>query len=310
MSEAAIPSQMSTPASLAWTRFKTHRLALASLCVLGLLALLSAAAPLIETALGVDATSVNLLNRYAPPSADHWLGTDELGRDVLIRLLYGGRISLSVALAAATTAAIIGTFIGLMAGYFGGRLDSLLMRFTDGVIAMPVLPLLIVVAAIDLTKLGFDPETANAQITGVIKIIVIIALFSWTTVARLVRAATLSVREREFTEAARALGAGTPRVMLVHVLPNVVSPIVVAMTLSMGAMILVESALSFLGLGIQAPLPTWGNMLSGALEFVYTSPGLAVWPGLLIFITVISFNFLGDGLQDALDPRALQRKKA
>ena len=310
MTEAAIPAQMSTPASLAWTRFKTHRLALASLCVLLVLALLSAAAPLLETVLGVDATTVNLLNRYSPPSAEHWLGTDELGRDVLIRLLYGGRVSLAVALAAASTAAVIGTLIGLMAGYFGGRLDSLLMRFTDGVIAMPILPLLIVVAAIDLTKLGFDEETANAQLTGVIKIILIIALFSWTTVARLVRAATLSVREREYTEAARALGASTPRVLLVHILPNVVSPIVVAMTLSMGVMILVESALSFLGLGIQAPLPTWGNMLSGALEFVYTSPALAVWPGLLIFITVISFNFLGDGLQDALDPRALQRKKA
>ncbi len=290
---------------LLWRRFLRHRLALASLLVLALLAAITLAAPLIEAALGLDANRVDLLARFAPPSAAHPLGTDELGRDLLLRLLYGGQVSLAVGLAAALGAAVIGTALGLLAGYYGGTLDALLMRLADSVIALPLLPLLIVLVAIDLTKLGLPEGLATSENVSLYRIVFLIALVGWTTVARLVRGATLSMRTREFVRAAEALGAGAPRVMLVHILPNVVSPIIVATTLSVGNVILLESVLSFLGLGIQPPIPSWGNMLTGAQELIWTAPALAVWPGALIFVTVIAFNFLGDGLQDALDPRAI-----
>ena len=290
---------------LLWRRFLRHHLALASLSVLVLMAAVVLAAPLIEWALGLDANRVNLLNRFAPPSAAHPLGTDELGRDLLLRLLYGGQVSLAVGLAAALGAAVIGTALGLLAGYYGGALDALLMRLADSVIALPLLPLLIVLVAVDLTKLGLPEGIATSENVSLYRIVILIALVGWTTVARLVRGATLSMRTREFVRAAEAMGAGAPRVMLVHILPNVVSPIIVATTLSVGNIILLESVLSFLGLGIQPPIPSWGNMLTGAQELIWTAPGLAVWPGALIFVTVIAFNFLGDGLQDALDPRAV-----
>jgi peptide/nickel transport system permease protein len=290
---------------LLWRRFLRHRLALASLLVLALLAAITLAAPLIEAALGLDANRVDLFARFAPSSAAHPLGTDELGRDLLLRLLYGGQISLAVGLAAALGAAVIGTALGLLAGYYGGTLDALLMRLADSVIALPLLPLLIVLVAIDLTKLGLPEGLATSENVSLYRIVFLIALVGWTTVARLVRGATLSMRTREFVRAAEALGAGAPRVMLVHILPNVVSPIIVATTLSVGNVILLESVLSFLGLGIQPPIPSWGNMLTGAQELIWTAPALAVWPGALIFVTVIAFNFLGDGLQDALDPRAV-----
>jgi peptide/nickel transport system permease protein len=289
-----------------WHRFLKHRLALGSLIVLVLLVLVALAAPLAEAALGLDATRVSLLARFQPPSAQHWLGTDELGRDLLLRLLYGGRVSLLVGLAAALFAAVIGTALGLLAGYYGGTLDALLMRLADGVIALPLLPLLIVLAAVDLTKLGLPVALATSEDVSLYRIVILISIVGWTTVARLVRGATLTMRTREFVRAAEALGAGAQRIMLVHILPNVVSPIIVATTLSVGNIILLESVLSFLGLGIQPPIASWGNMLTGAQEQIWSAPALAVWPGLLIFLTVIAFNFLGDGLQDALDPRAIQ----
>ena len=288
-----------------WRRFLRHRLALASLLGLALLAAIVLAAPLVEVALGLDAKRVDLLARFAPPSAAHPLGTDELGRDLLLRLLYGGQVSLAVGLAAALGAAVIGTALGLVAGYYGGSLDALLMRLADSVIALPLLPLLIVLAAVDLTKLGLPADLATSENASLYRIVFLIALVGWTTVARLVRGATLSMRSREFVRAAEALGAGAPRIMLVHILPNVVSPIIVATTLSVGNIILLESVLSFLGLGIQPPIPSWGNMLTGAQELIWSAPALALWPGALIFVTVIAFNFLGDGLQDALDPRAV-----
>ena len=291
---------------LLWRRFLEHRGAVASLVVLVLLALLALAAPLTEAALGLDATRVDLFNLKQPPSAANPLGTDELGRDLLLRLLYGGQVSLSVGLAAALGAAVIGTAIGLLAGYYGGWLDGLLMRLTDGVIALPLLPLLIVLAAIDLTKLGLPEDLATSENVSLYRIVILIALVGWTTVARLVRGAALALKAREFVRAAEALGAGHARIMLVHILPNAVSPIIVATTLSVGNIILLESVLSFLGLGIQPPIPSWGNMLTGAQELIWDAPALAVYPGLLIFATVIAFNFLGDGLQDALDPRAVK----
>jgi peptide/nickel transport system permease protein len=297
-----------TEPRLFWQRMRRNRAAWLSALILVIVASLALLAPAFEILLGVEATRVDLFNQYASPDTQHWLGTDEAGRDVFVRLLYGGRISLLVGLVAAIGAAVIGTSVGLFAGYHGGVLDTLLMRTTDGVIALPLLPLLIVLAAVDLTKLGVPDGIANSEMASLYRIIVIIAIVGWTTVARLVRAATLSVRTREFVRAAEAMGARPTKIMLRHILPNVVSPIVVATTLSIGAVILLESVLSFLGLGIQPPIPSWGNMLTNAQELATRAPALAVWPGVVIFVTVMAFNFLGDGLQDALDPRAVRRE--
>jgi peptide/nickel transport system permease protein len=297
-----------TEPRLFWQRMRRNRAAWLSALILVIVASLALLAPAFEILLGVEATRVDLFNQYASPDTQHWLGTDEAGRDVFVRLLYGGRISLLVGLVAAIGAAVIGTSVGLFAGYHGGVLDTLLMRTTDGVIALPLLPLLIVLAAVDLTKLGVPDGIANSEMASLYRIIFIIAIVGWTTVARLVRAATLSVRTREFVRAAEAMGARPTKIMLRHILPNVVSPIVVATTLSIGAVILLESVLSFLGLGIQPPIPSWGNMLTKAQELATRAPALAVWPGVVIFVTVMAFNFLGDGLQDALDPRAVRRE--
>ena len=293
-----------SPLSLAICRFRKHQLAIASLFLLLTMILMVLFAPLFERFLGVDANAIDLFNRMGQPSAAHLLGTDELGRDVLARLLYGGRISLATGLIAACIAASIGTVVGLFAGYFGGKLDALLMRFTDGVIALPLLPLLIVLAAIDLVKLGVPETIAQSENISFYRIILIVALVGWTTVARLVRGATLSFKEREFVMAAIGVGATHLHIMFRHILPNLISPVIVAVTLSVGNVILLESVLSFLGLGIQPPMPSWGNMLTNAQELIWQAPLLAVFPGLMIFITVICFNFLGDGLQDAFDPKA------
>jgi peptide/nickel transport system permease protein len=246
---------------------------------------------------------VDLLGRFGAPSAAHPLGTDELGRDLLVRLAYGGRISLGLGLVAALATALLGIAIGLPAGYYGGWLDALLMRLADSVIALPLLPLLIVLAAIDLTKLGLPAEWAHAPATSFLRVAILVALVGWTTVARLVRGTALSIRERDYVRAAEAMGARPLRIMLVHILPNLATPILVALTLSVGNVILFESVLSFLGLGIQPPWPSWGNMLTNAQELIWSAPMLAVWPGLFIFVTVISFNLVGDGLDAALDPR-------
>lgn len=285
-------------------RFRRHKLAVASGIVLGTLSLIVIMAPVIISAFGVDPTTVNLFARYGPPTSDNPLGTDELGRDVLARLILGGRVSLLVGLAATLAAAVIGTIVGLLSGYIGGRFDALIMRITDGVIALPALPLLIVLAALDLEKIGVPADIAASESTSLYRIIAIVALVGWTTVARLVRATTLSLKAQPFVLAARAQGASALRIMGRHILPNLASPIIVATTLSVGNVILLESVLSFLGLGIQPPIPSWGNLLTGAQETIWEAPWLAFYPGMLIFVTVIAFNFLGDGLQDALDPRA------
>jgi peptide/nickel transport system permease protein len=293
-----------SPLFLAFRRFRRHKLAIFSICVLLTLILAVVFAPLFEMWLGIGANDVDLFSRMVAPSLSHPLGTDELGRDVLLRLLYGGRISLFTGLTAACFAATIGTVIGLFAGYFGGRLDAVLMRLTDSVIALPLLPLLIVLAAIDLSKLGLPQSIVESENVSFYRIVLIVAITGWTAVARLVRGATLSIKEREFIMAAQGVGAGHLHVMFRHILPNLLSPIIVAVTLSIGGVILLESVLSFFGLGIQPPMASWGNMLTNAQQLIWESPMLAVYPGLLIFITVISFNFLGDGLQDAFDPKA------
>lgn len=287
---------------------RTRPLAIAAVAILAALVALSFAAPLIETALGLDSNEADLLQRYQPPSADHILGTDEIGRDVFLRLLYGGRVSLTVGFIAAVMAAALGTVVGIVAGYFGGRFDAVLMRVTDGVIALPLLPLLIVLAAVDLSKLGLT-GLAQSESASLYRIIAITALFGWTTVARLVRGTTLSLKNRDFVRAAVALGAQPLRVMAVHILPNAISPVIVATTLAVGQIILFESVLSFLGLGIQPPLPSWGNMLTNAQEVIWTAPYLAIYPGLLILLTVASCNLLGDALQDIFDPRTDRPKR-
>ena len=282
--------------------------AMISLIVLILITATCFAAPWFEHWLGTTAEAQNLFGRFQPPSAAHWLGTDSLGRDVFLRLLYGGQVSLIVGLTTAGFAAVIGTFIGLIAGFYRGIVDSLLMRLTDIVIALPLLPLLIVLAAVDLTKLGLSTDAAYAETTALYRIVVIIALVGWTTVARLVRASTLTVRTRPYVTAATALGVRDAAILRRHILPNVISPVIISTTLSIGTVILLESVLSFLGLGIQPPVPSWGNMLTNAQALIWNAPWLAIYPGLAIFITVIAFNLLGDGLQQALNPKSANRR--
>lgn len=277
--------------------------ALAGALVLAALAAAALSAPW----LAADPEAMNLSAIHAAPSLAHPLGTDELGRDVASRLLHGGRVSLAVALTTAVLAALLGTAIGLVAGFRGGWVDAVLMRLTDGVMALPLLPLLIVLAALDPAKLGIGDEARSSEAFIVGRMVAIIALVGWTGAARLVRAQTLTIKTRDYVRAATALGAGTGRIMIRHVLPNVASPMVVAATLSVGHIILVESALSFLGLGVQPPMASWGNMLTGAMNVIWTAPEQALWPGLAIFVTVLAFNLAGDGLQRLLDPRVSGR---
>ena len=273
------------------------------LLLLAAIAIASFAGPPLATALGVDPHEVDLLDRLAGPSPTHPLGTDELGRDVLFRLLEGGRVSLSIGIAAALAAAALGTGIGLLAGYIGGWTDRVLMRATDGLIALPLLPLLIVLAALDLTKLGLPAQLVRSDEISLLRILALTILVGWTTAARLVRGATLVTRSRDFVRAARSLGAGVPHILRLHILPNVLGPLIVATTLSVADVILLESVLSFLGLGIQPPLASWGSMLSNAQELIQSAPMLAVYPGMMIFLTVIACNLFGDALQQRWDPR-------
>jgi len=273
------------------------------LALLLVIAAASFAGPLVAHLSGADPAAVDLLDRFAGPSAVHPLGTDELGRDTLLRLLEGGRVSLTIGVAAALAAAAVGTAVGLAAGYLGGWTDRVLMRFTDGVIALPLLPLLIVLAALDLKKIGIPHALADSPGISLIRIVVLAVLVGWTTAARLVRGATLVTRRRDFVRAAQSLGAGVPHILWRHILPNVMAPLVVATTLSVGDIILLESVLSFLGLGVQPPLASWGSMLSNAEELITASPLLAVYPGAMIFLTVIACNLLGDALLQRFDPR-------
>jgi len=275
-------------------RFLMHRLAAASAVLLLLLSLASIFAFLAPH----DPATINAAERLQPPSATYWLGTDLLGRDVFSRLLYGGRISLSVGLLSTAVALLIGTTIGALAGYFGGAIDNALMRLVDVFLSFPSLFILIVIGSV----------LRNSQLAqfrgGLLPLAVIIGLLSWMTVARVVRATFLSLREVEFVEAARALGASDLRIMLLHILPGAVGPIIVQGTLQVAYSILVESGLSYLGFGIQPPTPSWGNMLNDAQRFMTRLPWLAVMPGAMIFLTVLAINYVGDGLRDALDPRS------
>jgi peptide/nickel transport system permease protein len=268
-----------------WHRLRRHRVAITSLGVLVLLAAACAIAPLLTS---YSASEQDLTLTFGSPDGAHWLGTDSLGRDQFARLLYGGRVSLSVGFGVAVLGGAFGTVIGMVAGYAGGITDTVLMRMTDFMLALPALIFLIV--------------AARAFGDSIPVVILLVAALAWMPLARIVRGMTMSVKEREFIVAARAAGAGPWRIMLRSILPNLVGVVIVNLTLTVAAAILLESALSFLGLGIQPPTPTWGNMLAGSKGYVQTAPWLVWFPGLAILLTVLCVNFLGDGLRDALDP--------
>jgi peptide/nickel transport system permease protein len=242
--------------------------------------------------------------RLQPPSLEHPFGTDTVGRDILARTIYGGQISILIGLTAMIVEVIIGVLIGAAAGYFGGRVDSLLMRFTEAVLVIPQIFLLLVMAKYFAGKIP-DMQVLGRSFSGsVIVIIFIIGITSWPYLARIVRAEFLSIKENEFILAARATGTPTSQIIFRHILPNSVAPIVVAATLGVASAITTEAYISFLGLGVRPPTATWGNMLEGAYNYIESAWWLWLFPGLLIALTVLSINFLGDGLRDALDPHS------
>lgn len=289
----------------AFDRFLRHRLAVTGMAVLALLVISCAVLPFL---LGGTRGATDLSQRFLQPSFAHPCGTDDLGRDVLRRLMEGGRISLLVGLFSALAGTLLGTTIGVLAGMNSGWVDSLLMRAADAFLALPLLPLMILLCALDPTTQAIKwlglPGLKRVLDPSLINILMLIVMFSWMTTARLVRSSLLVLREMEFVLAARVIGADAWRIATVHLLPNAMAPILVAVTLAVGRGILYESVLSFLGLGIQPPMPTWGNMLTNAQESLWKAPWLAVFPGAMILLTVVSVNFVGDGLRDAMDPRA------
>lgn len=273
---------------MAWRRFRRHRMAMAGAITIILLFIYAFGGGLIYTAEVANFTDTS--KRLSPPSMEHPFGTDTVGRDVLARTIQGGRISLMIGLSAAVLEILIGVLIGAMAGFYGGTIDALLMRFTEAMLIIPSLFLLIVAARI-----------VGGNVTW---IVIIFAITSWMYVARIVRAQFLSLKENEFVLAARSIGTPTHDIIFRHILPNSMAPIVVAATLAVATAILAEAYISFLGMGVQPPTATWGNMLDGSYNYIESAPWLWIFPGLLILLTVLSINFVGDGLRDALDPRS------
>ncbi|QOR34057.1 ABC transporter permease [Clostridium sp. 'deep sea'] len=277
-----------SPWAIGFKRIKKNKMALLALAILSLLVLIAIFAPFITK---YERDAVHPDSRYLPPSKDHLLGTDELGRDVLTRLIYGARASLSVGLVATSIAMIIGVVLGSISGYYGGWIDNVIMRLVDIIMCFPFFLMAIVIASM----IGQSIYT----------VMVVTGLLSWPSLARIVRAEILSIKEREFVEAARALGLKTKHIIVSHILPNAIAVIIVYVTLGIAGGILSEAGLSYLGLGVKPPQPSWGNMLRSAESFrsLTKHPWLWVPPGILIFITVLSINIFGDGLRDALDPK-------
>ncbi len=270
----------------AWRRFRRFKPAVAGLVMIAFIALLAIFAPLVSP---YDPYDINTATRGDAPSLAHPFGIDEVGRDMLSRTIYGSRIAMLVGLSATGISLVIGVLVGASAGYFGGFVDAILSRIVDALIAFPLLVLLIAMAA------ALGPSLRN--------VIIIIGVTVWGQYARVVRAEVLSLREREFVTAARTVGATDGRIIIRHIIPNVLGPIIVLASLSVAGIILLEAALSFLGLGVQPPTPSWGSMLSAGRTYILTYPHIAFFPGLAIVVTVLGFNLLGDGLRDALDPR-------
>jgi peptide/nickel transport system permease protein len=272
--------------SEAWRRFRRNRLAVLALAYLLVVHVVAALAPW----LGLhEPEAMDLLSQFAPPSREHALGTDETGRDVLARLVFGARTSLAVGLAAMVVAVSVGTTLGALSGFYGGLSETAIMRLTDGMLTVPTFFLALLVLAV------FGSSLVN--------VILVIGLTGWMVVARVVRAEVLRTLPQEFVAASRALGASEARVLVRHLLPQALPSIIVAATLGVAYAVLTESALSYLGLGVQPPMPTWGNMLTGAQHYVWKSPVLALYPGAAILLTVLSYNALGDALSDTFDPR-------
>jgi peptide/nickel transport system permease protein len=273
--------------ALFWGRFRRNRLALAALAFLAAIHLVAVGADVLAPH---DPAALDLLNQLAGPSATHPLGTDESGRDVLSRLIVGARTSLAVGLLAMLVAIVVGSVVGAVAGFYGRLTDGILMRFADGMLTIPTFFLALLVLAV------FGSSFAN--------VVLVIGATGWMVVSRVVRAEVLRTLPQEFVPAARVIGASDLRILFRHVMPQTFASVIVAATLGVAYAILTESALSYLGLGVQPPTPTWGNMLSGAQQYVWTKPQLAVYPGVLIMLCVLSYNVIGDALRDALDPRA------
>src|SRR5262245_14487814 len=285
--------------ALIWRRFNRHRLALVSAIVLLLMTTLVLAAPFS----GYSPTEQDPKNEFAKPSAEHWFGTDELGRDIFTRILYGGRVSLAVGIFSTLFSLMLGIIVGALSGYYGGWIDNILMRVTDAFLIMPVVFVLILFSAL----LREIPSLADFR-SSVWLVIIAIGAFAWMWPARLARGLFLVLREREFVSASRALGANDPRLIFLRILPNSIGPLLVSATLQMAYSIITESGLRYLGFGIQPPTPSWGNILESAQVHVYRAPWLAVFPGVMIFITVMAINFIGDGLRDAFDPYVVHEK--
>jgi peptide/nickel transport system permease protein len=294
MNDSVLPKRSSESLSaLVWRRFRLHPGAIAGSILLIILVL----SIILVSFSPYDPEVSDLGSRLEPPSWEHPFGTDPLGRDMLTRVLYGGRISMFVGLMVVVITLIIGVPVGAIAGYFGGLIDNVLMRITDAGLSFPSLLVLILMSAIlRETELPFVEE--NSALT----IAVVMGMLSWMTVTRLVRAAFLTIREQEFVIAARCMGASDFRMMTRHILPNAVGPVIVESTLEMGYAIMEESGLSFLGFGVRPPTPSWGNLLNNAQEHMTQHPWLAIFPGVMIFIAIIAVNYIGDGLRDALDP--------
>jgi peptide/nickel transport system permease protein len=289
----------------AWRQFRRHHMAMAGMIVLISLLLITFVGSQLY---GKEIDEIDFSVQSATISWEHPMGTDSLGQDILARILWGGRISLATGIIAALVAIILGTMIGAISGFFGGFTDSLLMRTTDMFICLPQLPLLLLITFLfrDSMYDFFDEKFNNGNLGIFVLLVTVIGVLSWMPTARLVRASFLSVKEKEFIEAGRSIGATRSALIFKHILPNVLSPIIVAATLGVGAAIITESALSFLGLGFPSDVPTWGRMLFDAKDFIQLSPHEALFPGMMIFITVLSINYVGDGLRDALDPRKTQ----
>lgn len=295
----AASSQPVTLLGLVWRRFRRHPGALAGSLVLTIIMLMVWLASFSP----YDAEISNLSERLQAPSLAHPMGTDALGRDLLTRVLYGGRISLTVGLLVVAITLTIGVSVGAAAGYFGGWVDAMLMRLTDAVLSLPSFLVLILLSA-----MLREMELPFVQRNNVVSIAVVIGVLSWMTFARLVRASFLTLRELDYITAARALGASPLWIITRHILPNAMGPIIVESTLELGNAIIEESGLSFLGFGIQPPTPSWGNLLSNAQEHFTRYPWLAIFPGLMIFLVIISVNYIGDGLRDSMDPHKVLKK--
>ena len=289
-----------TPTAEAWRRFRKHKLAVVSAVVLGIMILGVLFGPLIWT---VPIDEIDFSARLQGPSAEHPFGTDDLGQDLLARVLYGGRISLAVGFAAMGVAVTVGVLVGAIAGMSKGPVDVALMWVTDLFLSLPQLPLLLLIIYLFRDALA---DVVGQELGVFIMIVAVIGLFNWMQVARLVRAQFFSLREKEFVEAARALGASRTRIVVQHILPNALGPVIVAASIDVAGAILAESTLSFLGLGFPPDTPTWGRLLFDAKDNLDFAPHWAIFPGLAIFLTVLTINFVGDGLRDALDPRRVQ----